>query len=157
MHWKEQKLKNGETFITSEKGNSMKPIIHSGQDHELTPVNSLDEVQVGDAVFCKVKGNYYTHLVKAKGQQGVLIGNNRGHINGWTKQVFGKVTRVLMLFIIFSMSACKTTYTLNFTLSAVSPGPGNKCTYWFKDGSNRMIVHDTIDAYDFSDTLQFHK
>lgn len=42
-------------------------------------------------VFCKVKGRYYTHLVKAKGDRGVLIGNNHGRINGWTKSVFGKI------------------------------------------------------------------
>lgn len=40
---------------------------------------------MGDIVFCKVKGRYYTHLVKAKGDRGVLIGNNHGRINGWTE------------------------------------------------------------------------
>ena len=40
---------------------------------------------LGDIVFCKVKGRYYTHLVRAKGDRGVLIGNNHGKINGWTK------------------------------------------------------------------------
>jgi len=157
VHWKETKLKEGKPFITSEKGNSMKPLIHSGQEHELTPVKSLDEIQVNDIVFCKVKGNYYTHLVKAKSSLGVLIGNNRGHINGWTKQVFGKVTKVLSLLMVLTMMSCKTTHTLNFTLSAISPGPGDKCTYWFRNGSNRMIVHDTIGAYDFPDTLHLEK
>jgi hypothetical protein len=43
-----------------------------------------------------VNGKFYTHLVKAKDpQKGVQIGNNRGSINGWTKQVYGKVTSVL--------------------------------------------------------------
>ena len=94
MHWKEEKLKRGETFITSEKGNSMSPIIKSGQEHKLAPVK-LEDVKVGDIVFCKVKGRYYTHLVKGKGIRGLLIGNNKGGINGWTKQVFGKVTEIL--------------------------------------------------------------
>ena len=94
MHWKEEKLKRGETFITSEKGNSMSPIIKSGQEHKLAPVK-LEDVKVGDIVFCKVKGHYYTHLVKGKGMRGLLIGNNKGGINGWTKQVFGKVTEIL--------------------------------------------------------------
>ena len=95
MNWKEDKLKKGETFITSEKGNSMTPLIKSGQEHKLAPVKLID-VNVDDIVFCKVKGHYYTHLVKGKNEaKGVLIGNNRGGINGWTKQVFGKVIEVL--------------------------------------------------------------
>lgn len=69
----------------------MTPLIKSGQEHVLSPIN-LSDVEVGDIVFCKVKGRYYTHLVKAKG---VLIGNNHGKINGWTKSVFGKVTKIL--------------------------------------------------------------
>ena len=45
---------------------------------------------------CKVHGNHYTHLVKAKDEKrGVQIGNNHGHINGWTKNVYGKVTKIL--------------------------------------------------------------
>ena len=67
MNWKVEKLKKGETFITSEKGNSMFPIIKSGQDHKLVPAK-LDEVEVDDIVFCKVKGHFYTHLVKAKNE-----------------------------------------------------------------------------------------
>lgn len=69
----------------------MTPLIKSGQEHVLSPIN-LSDVEVGDIVFCKVKG---THLVKAKGDRGVLIGNNHGKINGWTKSVFGKVTKIL--------------------------------------------------------------
>ena len=95
MHWKIEKLEKGETFITKEKGNSMLPLIASGQEHELAPVK-IEDVKVGDIVFCKVKGNLYTHLVKAIDKnKGCLIGNNRGKINGWTKQVFGKVIKVL--------------------------------------------------------------
>lgn len=54
----------------------MTPLIKSGQEHVLSPIN-LSDVEVGDIVFCKVKGRYYTHLVKAKGDRGVLIGNIR--------------------------------------------------------------------------------
>lgn len=95
MNWKVEKLKDGKSFITSEKGHSMVPLIKSGQEHELTPC-SINDIEVGDIVYCKVRGNFYTHLVKAKNEQkGVLIGNNKGNINGWTKQVFGKVTKVI--------------------------------------------------------------
>jgi hypothetical protein len=95
MNRKLEKLNNGETFVTSEKGNSMVPLIKSGQEHRLAPA-TWEGVEVGDIVYCKVRGRFYTHLVKAKnGQKGCQIGNNRGNINGWTKQVFGKVIEVL--------------------------------------------------------------
>ena len=95
MNWKLDKLSKGETFITSEKGNSMVPLIKSGQDHKLAPA-TWDTVEVGDIVYCKVRGRFYTHLVKAKNHdKGCQIGNNKGHINGWTKQVFGKVVEVI--------------------------------------------------------------
>lgn len=48
----------------------MTPLIKSGQEHVLSPIN-LSDVEVGD------------------------IGNNHGKINGWTKSVFGKVTKIL--------------------------------------------------------------
>lgn len=94
MNWKAEKLQNGESFITTEKGNSMTPLIASGQRHKLSPAK-LENVEVGDIIFCKVKGNYYTHLIKAKNEKrGCLIGNNKGKINGWTKSVFGKVIKI---------------------------------------------------------------
>lgn len=94
-NYKLERLQAGESFVTSEKGNSMVPLIHSGQEHMLAPI-TLENVEVGDIVYCKVKGNFYTHLVKAKNEQkGLLIGNNRGGVNGWTKAVYGKVIEVL--------------------------------------------------------------
>jgi hypothetical protein len=94
-NYKQERLQNGETFITSEKGNSMSPLIKSGQKHELTPINWKD-CEKGDIVYCKVKGKFYTHIVKGKNvEKGLLIGNNKGNINGWTKQVFGRVTNIL--------------------------------------------------------------
>ena len=95
MNFKVEKLEKWESFITREKGNSMVPLIKSGQKHKLEPA-TWENVEVGDIVYCKVKGNFYTHLVKAKNEKkGCQIGNNKGHINGWTKSVFGKVTEVL--------------------------------------------------------------
>lgn len=94
-NYKLERLQNGETFITSEKGNSMVPLIKSGQDHKLTPVK-WEDVKVGDIVYCKVKGNFLTHLTKAIDcTKGCQIGNNKGGINGWTKQVYGKVIEIL--------------------------------------------------------------
>lgn len=94
-NFKLEKLQNGESFVTSEKGNSMIPLIYSRQNHKLSPC-TWEEVQVGDIVYCKVHGRFFTHLVKAKNNdKGCQIGNNHGHINGWTKQVFGKVTEII--------------------------------------------------------------
>ena len=58
----------------------------------------LVDVKVGDAVFCKVKGNMVTHLVTAL-QGGVdnrriQISNNHGHVNGWTTTIYGRVTEI---------------------------------------------------------------
>jgi len=95
MNWKVEKLEKGESFITKEKGNSMIPLIKSNQPHRLAPA-TWDTVEVGDIVYAKVAGRFFTHLVKAKNdQRGCQIGNNKGHINGWTKQVYGKVIEVL--------------------------------------------------------------
>lgn len=95
MNYKVDKLQRGETFITSERGNSMVPLIKSGQQHKLAPA-TWEQVSQGDIVYCRVGRKFYTHLVKAKNdKQGCQIGNNRGHINGWTKNVYGKVVEVL--------------------------------------------------------------
>jgi hypothetical protein len=95
MNYKLENLMKGETLITSERGNSMVPLIKSGQKHILEPT-TWDQCDVGHIVYCKVKGSYLTHLVKAKNHdKGLLIGNNKGGINGWTKQVFGRVTEII--------------------------------------------------------------
>lgn len=93
---KVKRLQDGESFITSEKGNSMVPLIFSGQKHRLSPVEVWDDVHPGEIVFCKVKGRYLTHMVYAKNSdRGVLIGNNKGRMNGWTRTVYGRVVEVL--------------------------------------------------------------
>jgi len=94
-HWKVEKLLAGETIISKEPGNSMTPIIKSRQPVKLEPCG-WEDVVPGDIIYCKVKGRYYTHWVKAKHtDRGVLIGNNKGRINGWTKNVYGKVIGIL--------------------------------------------------------------
>lgn len=95
VNYKLERLLNGETFITNEKGNSMQPLIKSRQDHKLAPT-TWNECEDGDIVYCKVSGHFYTHLVKGKNnEKGLLIGNNKGRINGWTKQVYGKVIEII--------------------------------------------------------------
>ena len=90
-----ERLAAGETVISREPGNSMAPRIRSRQPVRITPA-TWEQVEQGDIVYCKVHGCFYTHIVKAKqNDRGVLIGNNHGRVNGWTKQVFGKVTDIL--------------------------------------------------------------
>jgi len=95
INYKVEKLLAGETIISKEPGNSMLPLIKSKQPVEITP-STWEEVEIDDIVYCKVHGHYYTHLVKGKDlNKGVLIGNNKGNINGWTKAVYGKITKIL--------------------------------------------------------------
>lgn len=95
MNWKIQKLQNGETIISKEPGNSMLPLLKSKQPVKLQPIN-WEDCETGDIVYCKVRGNCFTHLVKGKNnKRGLLIGNNHSRINGWTKNVYGKVIEIL--------------------------------------------------------------
>lgn len=64
----------------------MTPLIKSGQEHVLSPIN-LSDVEVGDIVFCKVKGRYYTHLVKAKGDIGKPYKELAKAWNEWIKPI----------------------------------------------------------------------
>ena len=94
-NFKVEKLLAGEIIISKEPGNSMIPLLQSRQPVELTPA-TWEKVEVGDIVYCKVKGSFYTHLVTAKDvNKGVQISNNQGYVNGLTKNVFGKVTKIL--------------------------------------------------------------
>lgn len=91
-----QQLQNGYIIERyKEHGNSMIPIIKSGQPVKLEPVIGRT-LKVGDIVFCKVRGNYYTHLIKAIRGKQYQIGNNHGGINGWISKnsIFGIVTKV---------------------------------------------------------------
>lgn len=93
-----EKLQKGENAVFRPKGNSMKPKIESGNQVTVSP--NLDDLKEDDIVFCKVKGNYYVHLVKATKKEGentlYLIGNNKGGINGWIglNSIYGRVTEV---------------------------------------------------------------
>ena len=94
-NWKVEKLLEGETIISKEPGNSMVPLIKSKQPVKIEPC-VWEDCEPGDIVYCKCKSNLYTHLIKAKhNNRGVLIGNNKGRINGWTKNVYGKVIEIL--------------------------------------------------------------
>ena len=83
-------LAQGRTVSFRPRGNSMTPLIESGQLCTVAPV-TIHELAVGDIVLCRVNGADYLHLVKAIQGDRVQIGNNKGHINGWTRRVFGKL------------------------------------------------------------------
>ena len=86
-------LQAGEVVKTRLSGNSMTPIIQSRQLVTIEPC-TIDDVQTGDVVFCKVKGKYFLHLITAKRDGQVQISNNHGHVNGWTTKIFGKLVKV---------------------------------------------------------------
>ncbi|MEM7245449.1 MAG: S24/S26 family peptidase [Acidobacteriota bacterium] len=89
------RLKEGETVRFRPRGDSMRPKILSGQLCTVAPAVE-GELDVGDIVLCKVKGHQYLHLIKAIQGPRYLIGNNRGHVNGWItlNSIFGKLLSV---------------------------------------------------------------
>lgn len=99
-----EKLERGETVEFRPRGGSMEPLIKSGQLVTVEPTPH-DELKVGDIVLCKVGRAEYLHLVKgietirsaSEVFTSVLrftIGNNKGHINGKTIHVYGKVIKI---------------------------------------------------------------
>lgn len=88
-----ERLKNGETVTFRSGGNSMRPKINDGATVTVEPVD-IKDVKKGDIVLCRVKGNHYLHLVKAVDNGRLLIGNNHGRINGWTRTVYGRFVRI---------------------------------------------------------------
>jgi hypothetical protein len=89
-----EKLLQGETVSFRPKGNSMLPKIKSGQLCTLEPIK--DELNIGDIVLCKVKGNQYLHLITAKKNLQYQISNNKGFVNGWITidSIFGKLIKI---------------------------------------------------------------
>lgn len=86
---------NGEEVMRFERGTSMEPILKDGEYAHLKPLQSLDEVSIGDAVFCKVHGYLMTHMVLMKSSSGsnqpyFLIGSSHYDFYGWTNQIYAK-------------------------------------------------------------------
>lgn len=91
-----ESLLAGETVTLRPHGNSMTPLIESGQRIVISPCWPRD-VRLDDIVLAKVKGVYYVHKVTGIQGHGVRrfqISNNHGHVNGWTTRVYGKVTEI---------------------------------------------------------------
>lgn len=91
-------LKKGETCKVIGYGQSMTPILKSGQPVIVEPVNEDTCLKKNDIVFCKVKGHYYLHKISAiKNQDCYQISNNHGHVNGTIsrRNIYGKVVEIL--------------------------------------------------------------
>lgn len=77
-------------------GNSMAPLVKNGQRIVLSPIEG--EAEKGDIVLAKISGHYYIHKVSGirRTKSSILyqISNQSGHVNGWTNQVYGKVTKI---------------------------------------------------------------
>ena len=88
-------LQAGTTAQVRPVGGSMRGRIESGQLVTISPITA-DAVKVDDVVFIRWKGNYILHIVKELSDDGLLIGNNIGKINGWANRndILGVVTAV---------------------------------------------------------------
>ena len=58
-------LKNGEECVVIGYGQSMTPILKSGQAVKVIPINDI-KLNKNDIVFCKVAGHYYLQLKMKK-------------------------------------------------------------------------------------------
>jgi phage repressor protein C with HTH and peptisase S24 domain len=91
-----ERLERGEDVVHKPHGNSMTPIIKSGQRIVISPLKEL--IQKGDVGLARVQGRYMIHKVTAIAREGRInsyqISNNHGHVNGWTRKVYGKVTEI---------------------------------------------------------------
>ena len=91
-------LLQGETCKVTGYGNSMTPILASGQSVIVEPVTEDTELSKRDIVLCKVNGHHYLHLIHAiRNGKTFLIGNNHGHMNGWVSRskIYGVVREIL--------------------------------------------------------------
>lgn len=91
-------LKNGEVCKVTGYGQSMTPILNSGQSVICVPVTENTVLRKNDIVLCKVKGNYYLHKISAiKNGVSYQISNNHGHVNGTISKnnIFGMATEIL--------------------------------------------------------------
>lgn len=72
-------------------GQSMMPKISNGS---LCEYRRQEAYKVGDIVFCKVGGRFIdAHLIVKIDGDRYQIANNHGYINGWTRQIYGRVIR----------------------------------------------------------------
>lgn len=91
-------LQAGETIIIVGFGQSMVPILKSGQPALVAPVTEETVLKKNDVVFCKVGGHYYLHKITAiRGGKTFQISNNHGRANGWVGKscIYGRMVKKL--------------------------------------------------------------
>ena len=90
-------LHNGEVCKVIGFGQSMTPILKSGQPVIVAPLTDETELEKNDIVFCKVNGHYYLHKISAIKGKSYQISNNHGHVNGTISRncISGKVIEIL--------------------------------------------------------------
>ena len=91
----EDHLKNGEICAVTGYGQSMTPILKSGETVIVYPITDQIVLKKNDIVFCKVKGHYYLHKISAVKGKTYQISNNHGHVNGTVGRgcIFGIVEK----------------------------------------------------------------
>ncbi len=75
-------LAQGKSVRVRPYGNSLRGIIKSGQLVELVP-SEFNSIQTGDVVLVKWEKHYLLNKVIEIEKDTLLIGNNRGKIQGW--------------------------------------------------------------------------
>lgn len=92
-----EKLKRGEVCLVQGFGQSMTPILKSGQVCRVVPVQEDTILKKNDIVLCRVKGHIYLHKITAIKGNRYQISNNHKHVNGWIGKdnIFGKCVEIL--------------------------------------------------------------
>lgn len=87
-------LKNGRTIARFEYGDSMYPLLESGEYCIIEPIKDLNKIEDGDTVLCEVGGRLMTHMVMMKSNTSketpyFLIGTTSLYAYGWTNKIYG--------------------------------------------------------------------
>ena len=94
-----KELLKGNEVTRFEFGDSMRPILLSGEYAHLVPFNKdKDEIKVGDGVFCEMEDGYLMiHMVGLidKKQNRYLIVSTSGTVFGWTNKIIAKAKSFL--------------------------------------------------------------
>jgi phage repressor protein C with HTH and peptisase S24 domain len=87
-----KELKEGREVTIKPRGYSMEPRIKNGQIVTVMPCEPRD-IKSDDVVLVTVRGRDFLHLVKAVDGKRFLIGNMKGHVNGWVghNKIHGKM------------------------------------------------------------------
>jgi hypothetical protein len=99
-----EKLQAGVSVAYKSSGNSLAPMVMSGDLCEFRPVTKDADVSLHDIVFCTVHPGqqFHAHIVRHKGwDEGrkswyYHIGNASGYLNGcyWVDQIYGKLMTI---------------------------------------------------------------